>query len=81
MPPPHNPHARTAAECRGCDDPEAPGFRPFDHAAVYKRRPADFDEQVRVMVEQVARGAPQLAGVQLHPGAAKMAKRWLAGRR
>ena len=73
----HNPHARTAAECRACDDPDAYGFRVFDHVAVHKSRPPDFDAQVRAMVEQVAHGAPSLAGVSLHPDAARRARRWL----
>jgi hypothetical protein len=69
----HLPTARSSAECPACQG----GAAGFDHEAVYRARPKDFDAQVARMVEEVARGARMMAGVTLHPNATRQAQRWL----
>lgn len=65
----HIPTARTSAECEAC----RLGVVGYDHEAVYKARPRDFDAQVIAMVRTVAAGAKTLAGVSLHPDAPRRA--------
>lgn len=56
---------------------------PYDHEAVRAARPADFDAQVKAMVQAVANGARELHGVTLGEGsqerAAEYFKRYRAG--
>jgi hypothetical protein len=71
----HNP-AVPAALCAAC----RAGQIGFDHEAVLRHRPANFDARVIELVRRVANGATDLDGISLHPDAPKRARRWLAER-
>lgn len=49
----------------------------YDHDAVRRARPDDFDRQLEHLMRQIARGMPAVAGYTLHTDAPRRAQRWL----
>lgn len=67
----HDPEA-TALTCAAC----LAGASAFDHEAVRGRRPKAFAAIVREHLTTIALGGT-VAGIALHPEAARRAQRWL----